>query len=82
MLDALATGEFKFEPNGMRAHSNGLAPALAACAHCFGVACDDIRTIVTECQEFKDDRYRRSVSDAGATISVLATRVAGRNGPA
>src|SRR6056297_482969 len=53
-----ARGEFGFAPGGVRAHLNALDPALAACAHYFGVARDDIETIAIEYQEFKDERYR------------------------
>ncbi len=71
-----ARGEFGFEPGGMRAHMNALDPALAACAHYFGVAREDIHTITIEYQEFKDDRYRRSVAEAEAAVPVLAGRLA------
>ena len=71
-----ARGEFGFEPGGMRAHMNALDPALAACAHYFGVAREDIHTIAIEYQEFKDERYRRSVAKAEAAIPGLVDRLA------
>ena len=71
-----ARGEFGFEPGGMRAHMNALDPALAACAHYFGVAREDIHTIAIEYQEFKDERYRRSVAKAEAAVPVLVDRLA------
>ena len=71
-----ARGEFGFEPGGMRAHMNALDPALAACAHYFGVARDNIHTITIEYQEFKDERYRRSVAEAEAAIPALVNRLA------
>lgn len=72
-----ARGEFGFQPGGVRAHMNALDPALAACAHYFGVARDDIHTITIEYQEFKDARYRRSVADAEAAVPALVDRLAG-----
>lgn len=71
-----ARGEFGFEPGGMRAHMNALDPALAACAHYFGVARDDIHTVTVEYQEFKDERYRRSLAAAEAAVLALAEELA------
>jgi len=71
-----ARGEFGFEPGGVRAHLNALDPALAACAHYFGVAREDIHTITIEYQEFKDERYRCSVSEAEAAVLALADQLA------
>lgn len=71
-----ARGEFGFAPGGMRAHMNALDPALAACAHYFGVARDDIHTITIEYQEFKDERYRRSVAEAELAVPALVDRLA------
>lgn len=71
-----ARGEFGFAPGGMRAHMNALDPALAACAHYFGVARDDIHTITIEYQEFKDERYLRSVAEAELAVPALVDRLA------
>ena len=71
-----ARGEFGFAPGGVRAHMNTLDPALAACAHYFGVARDDIHTVAVEYQEFKDARYRRSLAAAEAATLALAERLA------
>ncbi|WP_119166316.1 FMN-dependent NADH-azoreductase [Algihabitans albus] len=71
-----ARGEFGFEAGGPRAHLNALDPALAACAHYFGVARDDIHTVSIEYQEFKDERYRRSVTAAETATLTLAERLA------
>ena len=57
-------GEFGFAPGGMRAHMNVLDPAIAACAHYFGVAQKDIHSAIIEYQEFKDERHRRSIEQA------------------
>ncbi|GHG92902.1 FMN-dependent NADH-azoreductase [Pseudodonghicola xiamenensis] len=69
-------GEFGFAPGGVRAHLNALDPALAACAHYFGVARNDIETVAIEYQEFKDDRYRASVEAAEARTRELAAKLA------
>ncbi len=70
-------GEFGFAPGGVRAHLNALDPALAACAHYFGVAQADIDTIAIEYQEFKDARHEASVESAEARTRELAARLAG-----
>lgn len=72
-----ARGEFGFAPGGVRAHLNALDPALAACAHYFGVARDDIETIAIEYQEFKDERYRASFDMAETRTRDLAAKMAG-----
>lgn len=70
-------GEFGFAPGGPRAHLNALDPALAACAHYFGVAQADIETIAIEYQEFKDARHEASVETAEARTRDLAVKMAG-----
>lgn len=70
-------GEFGFAPGGVRAHLNALDPALAACAHYFGVAQADIETIAIEYQEFKDARHEASVETAEARTRDLALKMAG-----
>jgi len=72
-----ARGEFGFAPGGVRAHLNALDPALAACAHYFGVARDGIETIAIEYQEFKDERYRASFDMAETRTRDLAAKMAG-----
>ncbi|WP_278921426.1 MULTISPECIES: FMN-dependent NADH-azoreductase [Paracoccaceae] len=70
-------GEFGFAPGGVRAHLNALDPALAACAHYFGVAQADIETVAIEYQEFKDARHEASVESAEARTRDLAVKLAG-----
>lgn len=70
-------GEFGFAPGGVRAHLNALDPALAACAHYFGVAQADIDTIAIEYQEFKDARHEASVEGAETRTRALAAKLAG-----
>lgn len=65
-------GEFGFEPGGPRAHLNALDPAIAACAHSFGVDAADIHTVAIEYQEFKDVRHDRSVLAAKDATRELA----------
>ncbi|WP_142846064.1 FMN-dependent NADH-azoreductase [Telmatospirillum sp. J64-1] len=69
-------GEFGFEPGGVRAHLNALDPAIAACAHYFGVKADDIETVAIEYQEFKDERHRASVDQAEMRTRDIARRLA------
>ncbi|MEH6647366.1 FMN-dependent NADH-azoreductase [Sulfitobacter sp.] len=69
-------GEFGFEHGGPRAHMNALDPAIAACAHYFGVDASDIHTVAIEYQEFKDARHDRSVIAAERTTRELALRFA------
>ncbi|WP_297538769.1 NAD(P)H-dependent oxidoreductase [Roseovarius sp.] len=71
-----ARGEFGFAPGGVRAHLNALDPALAACAHYFGVAQDDIEIIAIEYQEFKDDRFQASFDMAETRTRDLAAKMA------
>ncbi len=71
-------GEFGFEPGGMRAHMNALDPAIAACAHCFGVDRDMIETVAIEYQEFKDARHEASFAAAEAATIAIAERLARR----
>ncbi len=71
-----ARGEFGFAPDGIRAHLNALDPALAACAHYFGVAPGDIETIAIEYQEFKDERFQASCAAAERRARELALTLA------
>ncbi|WP_372662620.1 FMN-dependent NADH-azoreductase [Hydrogenophaga sp.] len=65
-------GEFGFAPGGMREHMNALDRHLAACAHYWGVAASDIRSVVVEYQEFKDARFEASVASAKTQVVDLA----------
>jgi FMN-dependent NADH-azoreductase len=69
-------GEFGFSPGGIRSHMNALDPAIAACAHYFGVDRDTIETVAIEYQEFKDERHIASLAEARATTTLLAERFA------
>jgi FMN-dependent NADH-azoreductase len=41
-------GEFGFKLGGVRSHLNALDPGIAACAHYFGVAIEEIETVAIE----------------------------------
>lgn len=69
-------GEFGFETGGLRGHLNALDPAIAACAHYFGVDAKTIETIAIEYQEFKDVRHERSVEDAKRKTLEVAIQLA------
>ncbi|MGR6467939.1 FMN-dependent NADH-azoreductase [Rhizobium sp. PAMB 3182] len=71
-----ARGEFGFAPGEVRSHLNALDPGIAACAHYFGVATDDIETVAIEYQEFKDARHTRSVAQAEEKTRHLARALA------
>jgi FMN-dependent NADH-azoreductase len=49
--------------------------AIEACAHYLGVARKDIHTIAIEYQEFKDERWRASVTAAEAATRELVDRL-------
>lgn len=65
-------GEFGFDSGGVRSHLNALDPGIAACAHYFGVAVEDIETVAIEYQEFKDARHLRSVQNSEDRTKRLA----------
>ncbi|KZK84465.1 FMN-dependent NADH-azoreductase 1 [Pseudovibrio sp. Ad46] len=66
-------GEFGFEKEGIRFHINALDPAIAACAHYLGAAQEDIHLISADYEEFKDERWERSVAAAREKTHNLAT---------
>lgn len=70
-------GEFGFEKGGLREHLNTLDPAIAACAHYFGVAAADIHTVAIEYQEFKDIHHNQSVIAAKEKTRDLAKTLVG-----
>jgi FMN-dependent NADH-azoreductase len=72
-------GEFGFRNGGARCHLNGLDPALAACAPYLGALPKDIETITVEYEEFKDERWDRSVADACRSTEEIATKLANRD---
>jgi len=71
-----ARGEFGFQAGGVRETWNHLDPHLAVCAHYFGVARRDIHLIDIEYQEFGDERFARSLSNAEHRARALARELA------
>ncbi|GAW37280.1 hypothetical protein RA2_04357 [Roseovarius sp. A-2] len=56
---------------------NALDPAIAACAHYFGVDTSNISTIAIEYQEFKDAWHDQSVIAAKEATRALAQQFGG-----
>ncbi|KRC12118.1 FMN-dependent NADH-azoreductase [Hydrogenophaga sp. Root209] len=71
-----ARGEFGFGAGGMREKMNTLDPLLAACAHYWGVARDEIHNVIVEYQEFKDERFATSLVNAHERAKTLARDLA------
>jgi len=64
-----ATGEFGFEPGGIREHMNHLGPHVRTLGHYLGI--EAFHEIRVEYQEFGDERHARSLADAKAAIAAL-----------
>ena len=62
------SGVKPLNPNAARL----VGPAIAACAHYFGVSAADIQTVAIEYQEFKDARHEASVIAAENATRALA----------
>ncbi|MCM2972591.1 FMN-dependent NADH-azoreductase [Larsenimonas suaedae] len=65
-----SNGEFGFEPGGINAHKNHLAPHIRTCAHYLGV--ERMLQLGIDYQEFRDDRHAASVEAAFNAIPALA----------
>ncbi|GAA0694590.1 NAD(P)H-dependent oxidoreductase [Marinobacterium maritimum] len=74
-----SSGEFGFEPNGIRAHMNHLGPHIETLSHYLGV--DSVHKIRSEYQEFADERHAQSLSQARQSIVELAHQLAGHPSP-
>ncbi|WP_207515390.1 FMN-dependent NADH-azoreductase [Longitalea luteola] len=71
-----SSGEFDFQPGGIREAHNHLVPHIKSCAHYLGVDIEkDFYHIGIEYQEFKDQRHERSKSEAFAKIPRLIDRI-------
>lgn len=68
-----ASGEFGFEPGGIRAGMNHLTPHLETLSGYLGA--DAVHHVGIEYQEFDDDRHRLSVSRAHASAQALGERL-------
>ena len=71
-----STGEFGFEPGGVRDDMNHLGTHIATVSGYLGVR--DTYHVGVEYQEFGDDRHKASVQAAINAIPALAATVAGR----
>ena len=76
MVVLSARGEFGFQPRGIRAGWNHLDPHIATCAAYLGVARDAIHLVDVEFQEFRDERFSRSLADARERVDALAQELA------
>jgi FMN-dependent NADH-azoreductase len=61
-----SSGEFGFAPGGPRAHMDHLTPHLCTVSRYFGI--NETYRVAIEYQEFNDERYQRSVSDAHSDV--------------
>ena len=76
MVVLSARGEFGFQPGGIRADWNHLDPHIATCAAHLGVALDVIHLVDVEYQEFRDERFSRSLADAQERVDALVQELA------
>ncbi|MCM0148762.1 NAD(P)H-dependent oxidoreductase [Photobacterium galatheae] len=65
-----STGEFGFEPGGIREHMNHLGPHVQVLSKYLGV--EYMHEVRAEYQEFGDRRHALSVSQARSTLKTLA----------
>lgn len=71
-----ARGEFGFQPHGVREDANHLDRHVATLAGFLGVSRDEIRLIEVEYQEFKDERFVRSLKNAKDEVHALVQQLA------
>ncbi|MCW8126440.1 FMN-dependent NADH-azoreductase [Microbulbifer halophilus] len=74
------SGEFGFEPGGIRESMNHLGPHLRTLSHYLGV--EDFREIRIEYQEFGDERHRQSIDRAYRATDRLVEMLSGKILPA
>lgn len=75
-----SSGEFGFEPGGIRASMNHLGPHLRTLGHYLGV--EDFHEIRIEYQEFGDERHRQSIERAYRSVDKLVGTLSGKMQPA
>lgn len=73
LITVTSSGEFGFEKGGVREGSGHLAPHLRTLSKYLGV--DTMYEIVSEYQEFGDDRHRVSVANAKDRAECLASEL-------
>lgn len=71
-----ASGEFAFQPGGLRENWEHLEPHVRTCAHYLGVSPGDVHHIAIEFQEFGDERHQASLQSAWEGAKTLASRLA------
>jgi FMN-dependent NADH-azoreductase len=71
-----ASGEFAFQPGGLREAWEHLDPHVRTCAHYLGVAAQDLHHVAIEYQEFGDERHRDSLHAAMGAAKALASALA------
>lgn len=69
-----SSGEFGFEPGGVREGRNHLMPHIKTLKEYLGV--DELFEVAAEYQEFNDERHKTSVQDAHAKARDLAAKLA------
>ncbi|MDK1385809.1 NAD(P)H-dependent oxidoreductase [Sinorhizobium sp. 8-89] len=74
MVVLSSSGEFGFDPAGIRGDMDQLIPHLRTVKHYLGVS--DMHIVRVEYQEFGDARHKQSMSDAIASSKRLAGAVA------
>ncbi|MCD6078730.1 MAG: FMN-dependent NADH-azoreductase [Ramlibacter sp.] len=76
-----SSGEFAFQPGGLREQWDHLEPHVRTCAHYLGVASRDLHHVAIEFQEFGDERHAASVQEALQSVKGLAGTLAARDLP-
>lgn len=71
-----SSGEFAFQPGGLRENWEHLEPHVRTCARYVGVAPCDVHHVAIEYQEFGDERHRASLEGALDAAKVLAGKLA------
>lgn len=71
-----SSGEFGFEPGGIRESMNHLGPHVRTLGHYLGV--EDFHEIRMEYQEFNDERHRQSIERAYRAVDRLAEKLSGK----
>lgn len=75
-----ASGEFGFEPGGMRADWNHLDTHIRTVSHYLGIA--ETHHVAIEYQEFRDARFTASVEAAHGAIGPLVARLSAQRAAA
>ncbi|HYE38714.1 MAG TPA: NAD(P)H-dependent oxidoreductase, partial [Ramlibacter sp.] len=71
-----SSGEFGFEPGGLREDWEHLEPHVRTCARYLGVAPGQVHHVAIEYQEFGDERHASSTAAALEATKALAAQLA------